>query len=66
VGTFGAAWATMGVAFGFHVIDEAATDFLASLACERLLETRTIRLEPLDQGASRRRVAGSDNGISSN
>lgn len=28
--TFGAAWAMMGVAFGFHVIDEAATDFLAS------------------------------------
>jgi len=30
MGTFGAAWAIMGVAFGFHVIDEAATDFLAS------------------------------------
>jgi len=30
MGTFGAAWATMGVALGFHVVDEAATDFLAS------------------------------------
>jgi hypothetical protein len=30
MGTFGAAWATMAVALGFHVIDEAATDFLAS------------------------------------
>jgi hypothetical protein len=28
--TFGAAWAMMGVALGFHIIDEAATDFLAS------------------------------------
>jgi len=28
--TFGAAWLMMGVALGFHVIDEAATDFLAS------------------------------------
>ena len=28
--TFGAAWLTMAIAFGFHVIDEAATDFLAS------------------------------------
>jgi hypothetical protein len=27
---FGAACAMMGVAFGFHVVDEAATDFLAS------------------------------------
>ncbi len=30
MGTFGAAWATMGVTLGFHVVDEAATDFLAS------------------------------------
>jgi hypothetical protein len=29
MGTFGAAWVTMGVALGLHVIDEAA-DFLAS------------------------------------
>jgi hypothetical protein len=28
--TFGAAWLMMGVAFGLHVLDEAATDFLAS------------------------------------
>jgi hypothetical protein len=28
--TFGGAWLMMGVALGFHVIDEAATDFLAS------------------------------------
>ena len=28
--TFGAAWLTMAIAFGFHVIDEAATNFLAS------------------------------------
>lgn len=27
---FGAAWFTMAIAFGFHVIDEAATDFLGS------------------------------------
>ena len=27
---FGAAWFTMAIAFGFHVIDEAATGFLAS------------------------------------
>jgi hypothetical protein len=27
--TFGAAWFTMAIAFSFHVIDEAATDFLA-------------------------------------
>jgi len=27
--TFGAAWFAMAIAFGFHVIDEAATNFLA-------------------------------------
>ena len=27
--TFGAAWLTLAIAFGCHVIDEAATDFLA-------------------------------------
>jgi len=44
---FGAAWAMMGVAFGFHVVDEAATDFLASYS---QADSLSARGSPLPSG----------------
>src|ERR1700719_1283901 len=56
MGTFGAPWATMGWPHWRSVRLSASVT---------LLETLATRVEPLDQRASRRRVAGGDFGVSS-